>query len=83
MDTVRPDRFAVPNLYTDFVVGVYFAKDGTVSFGSYSAGASACWRNSAIRINSCAALAEIVNLPRSFVSTNPFFVVDKTDWIIW
>ncbi|RPD55194.1 hypothetical protein L227DRAFT_579837 [Lentinus tigrinus ALCF2SS1-6] len=62
--------------------GVYFAKDGAVSTGSYSMGAQSCWRNSASRVTSCVALAEIVNLPNKFVSQNPFFVVDKTDWII-
>ncbi len=34
-------------------------------------------------MTNCVALAEIVNLPNKFVSTNPYFVVDKTDWIIW
>ncbi|RDX46333.1 hypothetical protein OH76DRAFT_1407058 [Lentinus brumalis] len=62
--------------------GVYFAKDGAISTSSYSAGAQSCWRNSASRVTNCVALAEIVNLPSKFVSTNPYFVVDKTDWII-
>ena len=63
--------------------GVYFAKDGAVSTGAYAAGAQTCWRNSATRINNCVALAEIVNLPSKFVSTNPYFVVAQTEWIIW
>ncbi|TBU25270.1 hypothetical protein BD311DRAFT_764945 [Dichomitus squalens] len=62
--------------------GVYFAKDGNVSTGSYSRAASSCWRNSASRIINCVALAEIVNLPTKFVSTQPFFVVAQTEWII-
>ncbi|KAI0708751.1 hypothetical protein C8T65DRAFT_649990 [Cerioporus squamosus] len=62
--------------------GVYFAKDGAVSTSSYSAGAQSCWRNSASRVTNCVALAEIVNLPSKFKSTNPYFVVDKTEWII-
>ncbi|KAI0656109.1 hypothetical protein C8Q70DRAFT_1014692 [Cubamyces menziesii] len=62
--------------------GVYFAKDGTVSTGGYAAAATSCWRNSAVRANSCVALAEIVNLPSKFVSTSPYFVVDKTEWIV-
>ena len=64
-------------------IGVYFAKDGAISLGGYAAGAQSCWRNSAARITNCVALAEIVNLPQKFVSTNPYFVVDKTEWIIW
>lgn len=63
--------------------GVYFAKDGAISTGSYSMGAQTCWRNSASRVTNCVALAEIVNLPGKFVSQSPYFVVDKTDWIIW
>ena len=63
--------------------GVYFARDGAVSTGHYASGAQTCWRNSATRINNCVALAEIVNLPGKFVSTNPYFVVAQTDWIMW
>ena len=63
--------------------GVYFAKEGTVSLGNYSRGAHSCWRGSAVQVNSCVALAEIVNLPQEFVSQSPFFVVNRTDWIIW
>ncbi|KAI0350812.1 hypothetical protein OH77DRAFT_1570284 [Trametes cingulata] len=62
--------------------GVYFAKDGSVSLGSYSVAAASCWRNSATRAAACVALAEIVNLPQKFVSTSPYFVVDKTEWIV-
>ncbi|KAI0773052.1 hypothetical protein BD413DRAFT_538699, partial [Trametes elegans] len=62
--------------------GVYFAKDGNVSLGTYAAGATSCWRNSAVKASACVALAEIVNLPEKFVSTNPFFVVSQTEWIV-
>ncbi|KAI0824358.1 hypothetical protein BC628DRAFT_1379076 [Trametes gibbosa] len=62
--------------------GVYFAKDGVISMGTYSARTRYCWRNSAIKLSACVALAEIVNLPGRFRSTNPFFVVDKTEWIV-
>ncbi|KAI0750412.1 hypothetical protein C8Q74DRAFT_1309949 [Fomes fomentarius] len=62
--------------------GVYFAKDGSISLTSYSAGAQSCWRNSGARVTNCVALAEIVNLPAQFKSTNPFFVVPQTEWII-
>ncbi|KAH9895584.1 hypothetical protein C8Q73DRAFT_688553 [Cubamyces lactineus] len=62
--------------------GVYFAKDGTVSTGTYAAAASSCWRNSAVKANACVALAEIVNLPSKFVSSSPYIVVDQTEWIV-
>ncbi|KAI9060756.1 hypothetical protein FKP32DRAFT_1613420 [Trametes sanguinea] len=62
--------------------GVYFAKEGSVSLGSYAASASSYWRNSASKTGACVALAEIVNLPSKFVSTSPFFVVKQTEWIV-
>ncbi|KDQ51732.1 hypothetical protein JAAARDRAFT_497248 [Jaapia argillacea MUCL 33604] len=62
--------------------GVYFAKEGSISMGSYAVKSQTCWRNSNIRPNSCAALAEIVNLPQQFVSNNPYFVIAQTDWIV-
>ncbi|TFY60148.1 hypothetical protein EVJ58_g5335 [Rhodofomes roseus] len=61
--------------------GVYFAREGSVSQG-YSARGSTGWKNSALSIQSCVALAQIVNMPSQFVNTNPYFVVAKTDWII-
>ncbi|KZW01474.1 hypothetical protein EXIGLDRAFT_717897 [Exidia glandulosa HHB12029] len=62
--------------------GVYFAKDGSVSMGSYAVRGSSKWKNSAMCPTSCVALAEIVNLPGKFVSNNPYFVVAETSWII-
>ncbi|OSC99575.1 hypothetical protein PYCCODRAFT_1446686 [Trametes coccinea BRFM310] len=62
--------------------GVYFAKEGSVSLGSYAASATVCWQNSACKAAVCVALAEIVNLPSMFVSTSPFFVVNQTEWIV-
>jgi ubiquitin-conjugating enzyme E2 Q len=62
--------------------GVYFAKDGNTSFSSYAQG-GANWKNSQLFPQSCAALAEIVNLPEKFVSSNPHYVVADTTWIIW
>lgn len=41
------------------------------------------WINSSLNIQTCVALAEIVNMPSEFVSTNPYLVVPKTEWIIW
>jgi hypothetical protein len=62
--------------------GVYFAKEGTTSLGSYAHGGST-WRNSQLYPQSCAALAEIVNLPENFVSNHPHYVVADTTWIVW
>lgn len=61
---------------------MYFAKDGNTSFGSYAQGGMT-WKNSQLYPQSCAALAEIVNLPEKFVSSNPHYVVADTTWIIW
>ncbi|KAF9788386.1 hypothetical protein BJ322DRAFT_1002310 [Thelephora terrestris] len=61
--------------------GVYFAKEGTTSLGSYAHGGST-WRNSQLYPQSCAALAEIVNLPENFVSNHPHYVVADTTWIV-
>ena len=63
-------------------LGVYFAKDGNTSFGSYAQG-GATWKNSQLYPQSCAALTEIVNLPDKFVSNNPHYVVADTTWIVW
>jgi len=62
--------------------GVYFAKDGSVSMGHYAQRGSSKWKNSAMCPTSCVALAEIVNLPKQFVSSNPYFVVADPTWII-
>ena len=61
---------------------MYFAKDGNTSFGTYAQG-GATWRNSQLYPQSCAALAEIVNLPEKFVSSHPHYVVADTTWIVW
>ena len=62
--------------------GVYFAKDGNTSLGTYAQG-GATWKNSQLYPQSCAALTEIVNLPEQFVSSNPHYVVADTTWIVW
>ncbi|KAG2071233.1 hypothetical protein BDR04DRAFT_1075782 [Suillus decipiens] len=62
--------------------GVYFAKDGTVSMGSYATASSQCWKNSAIAPSACVALAEIINLPQKFTSRDPYYVVKQTEWIM-
>ena len=49
----------------------------------YAAGGRACWRKSKLGPTSCVAVAEVVNLPKQFVSNNPHFVVKDLDWIMW
>ncbi|KAJ6632300.1 hypothetical protein B0H10DRAFT_1865630 [Mycena sp. CBHHK59/15] len=62
--------------------GVYLAKEATTSMGHYAAGGRVCWRKSKLSPTSCVALAEIVNLPAQFVSSNPHFVIKDTHWIM-
>ncbi|KAL6306618.1 hypothetical protein BKA93DRAFT_773860 [Sparassis latifolia] len=62
--------------------GVYFAKEGTISMSSYASGSPKVWRNSAVRAHKCVVLAEIINQPSRFVSTDPYFVVADTQWIV-
>ncbi|KAF8190600.1 hypothetical protein K438DRAFT_1831354 [Mycena galopus ATCC 62051] len=62
--------------------GVYLAKEAQTSMGHYAAGGRACWRKSKLGPTSCVALAEVVNLPHKFVSSNPHFVVKDTEWIM-
>ncbi|ORY89473.1 hypothetical protein BCR35DRAFT_300675, partial [Leucosporidium creatinivorum] len=61
--------------------GVYTAKDGAVSMGHYSQPSQGTWKNADFGIGKMAALVELVNLPNEFVSSNPYLVVDKLDWI--
>ncbi|KXN88395.1 hypothetical protein AN958_07377 [Leucoagaricus sp. SymC.cos] len=61
--------------------GVYLAKDGRISSGSY-AGAGQTWSRSMIAPSNCVALVEAVNLPHKFVSQNPYFVIAQTHWIL-
>ncbi|KAG8837202.1 hypothetical protein FRC18_009828 [Serendipita sp. 400] len=60
--------------------GVYFAKDGNISM-SYSRAATSRWKNSELAPSTALAIAELVNLPDKFVSTNPYFVVPEVTWI--
>ncbi|TFK43105.1 hypothetical protein BDQ12DRAFT_165045 [Crucibulum laeve] len=62
--------------------GVYLAKDSSISMGSYSTPAGATWRKSSISPSHLAALVEVVNLPSQFVSSNPYFVVQNTHWLM-
>ncbi|KAF7436633.1 hypothetical protein PC9H_003466 [Pleurotus ostreatus] len=61
--------------------GVYLAKDGSISMG-YGQPTVTAWRNSEILPSSCIALAEVVNVPKEFVSHNPYYVVQDTNWIM-
>ncbi|KAF8078632.1 hypothetical protein FPV67DRAFT_1604087 [Lyophyllum atratum] len=62
--------------------GVYLAKEGSLSMGTYAQPGRSTWRKSRICPTNCVALAEIVNLPNEFVSHNPHFVVKDTHWIM-
>ncbi|KAJ7194306.1 hypothetical protein GGX14DRAFT_476496 [Mycena pura] len=62
--------------------GVYLAKEAQTSMGHYAVGGRACWRKSKLGPTSCVALAEVVNLPKQFVSQNPHFVIKDTEWIV-
>ncbi|KAJ7579700.1 hypothetical protein C8J56DRAFT_963387, partial [Mycena floridula] len=63
--------------------GVYLAKDASVSMGHYAHGNRvSAWNKSKVSPSSCVALAEIVNLPSKFVSSNPYFVIPETSWIV-
>ncbi|KAG6331639.1 hypothetical protein ID866_7452 [Astraeus odoratus] len=62
--------------------GVYFAMDGNISIAGYAAPTPSRWRSSTLVPSKCFVLAEIVNAPSKFVSTTPYYVVDKVDWIM-
>ncbi|GAA5872831.1 hypothetical protein JCM8547_005715 [Rhodosporidiobolus lusitaniae] len=61
--------------------GVYFAKTGELSLGHYSQATNSVWKNAEFGIAKLAAICEIANRPKEFISTTPYFVVDKIDWI--
>ncbi|KAF4453218.1 hypothetical protein F53441_4091 [Fusarium austroafricanum] len=61
--------------------GVYMAKDFDTSCGYAIQHGLSGWPNSALNVASAISLCEIVNNPSQFVSTNPFFVVNRIDWI--
>ncbi|KAI9659187.1 MAG: hypothetical protein M1831_003769 [Alyxoria varia] len=66
--------------------GCYHAKDFYTS-GTYSSrgprGGSftPCWPNSCLQFSTAMALSEIVNCPKEFQSSNPYYVVQHIDWI--
>lgn len=61
--------------------GIYFAKQGEISLGSYSVPAGSSWKQSEFTVGKVAAICEIVNLPTEYVSQNPYFVVQHTEWV--
>ncbi|CEQ39453.1 SPOSA6832_00978, partial [Sporobolomyces salmonicolor] len=61
--------------------GVYFASDGSVSLGHYSTPSSITWANADFGVGKMAAVCEIVNLPKEFVSKHPYLVVKQLEWI--
>ncbi|KAJ8461993.1 hypothetical protein ONZ45_g18095 [Pleurotus djamor] len=63
--------------------GVYLAKDGQISMSTYAQPSRSSWRNSMFYPTRCVALAEVVNIPSEFVSSNPYYVVAQTSWIMW
>ncbi|KAL0572423.1 hypothetical protein V5O48_009541 [Marasmius crinis-equi] len=66
----------------ELALGVYMAKEGSVSMGSYSSGARTGWRRSKLGPTNCTALVEVVNQPDQFVSQTPYFVVQHTHWLV-
>ncbi|KAF6819978.1 ubiquitin conjugating enzyme [Colletotrichum sojae] len=60
--------------------GVYFSNTFQTS-SSYSGCVVGGWINSELNIQAALSLCEIVNRPLEFRSSNPYYVVDKVDWI--
>jgi len=61
--------------------GIYFAKEGSISLGTYSAPAASAWKQSEFAVGKVAAICEIVNLPDEFTSSSPYFVVQHVEWV--
>ncbi|KAL9093244.1 MAG: hypothetical protein Q9159_000421 [Coniocarpon cinnabarinum] len=71
--------------------GCYHASDWTVSTGytgsygmnppPFNARQGGIWPQSVLKANTAMALNEIVNAPTRFVSHQPYYVVQYTDWI--
>src|SRR5438309_1876963 len=53
------------------------------SVGYYAQTGRSSWQKSVIAPANCMALAELVNLPSKFVSSEPHYVVKDTHWIMW
>ncbi|KAF5711882.1 hypothetical protein FMUND_8775 [Fusarium mundagurra] len=61
--------------------GVYLARDFDTSRAYSNRETLKVWPSSALKTTSVISMCEIVNSPSQFVSTNPFFVVNRIDWI--
>ncbi|BGP55681.1 hypothetical protein JCM8202v2_003288 [Rhodotorula sphaerocarpa] len=61
--------------------GVYFALQGETSLGTYAHATTTVWPNAEFPISKMAALCEVTNRPSRFVSTTPYLVCNKLDWI--
>ena len=68
--------------------GVYHAVDAGTSTGysgmyngRYGTAAPMSWPNSILRVTTALALNEIVNAPKEFVSSAPYYVVSQLEWI--
>ncbi|KAF5631865.1 uncharacterized protein FTJAE_7768 [Fusarium tjaetaba] len=61
--------------------GVYLARDFDTSLAYSAREITRVWPSSALKATSAISMCEIVNSPSQFVSTNPFFVVNRIDWI--
>ncbi|OQO06659.1 hypothetical protein B0A48_08446 [Cryoendolithus antarcticus] len=63
--------------------GVYHAKDAmtSTSYAHRGYGGISDWPQSVLRVSMALALNEIVNAPKEFTSSNPYYVVKQLDWI--
>ncbi|KAJ0168129.1 Ubiquitin-conjugating enzyme E2Q-like protein 1 [Colletotrichum tanaceti] len=60
--------------------GVYFARDFSVSQG-YCRNGGSCWVGSELNLLAAISLCEIINRPAQFKAIEPYYVVDKVEWI--
>lgn len=61
--------------------GVYFAAQAEVSLGTYAQPAQTFRPNADLRITRAMSLVELVNVPETFVSRDPYYVVNNTKQI--
>ena len=64
--------------------GVYMSSHfnaASTYMGAAGNSAHNCWPQSKLKITAAISLNEVVNMPQSFVSANPHFVVSQLDWI--
>ncbi|WVQ77891.1 hypothetical protein IAR50_007596 [Cryptococcus sp. DSM 104548] len=61
--------------------GVYFANESSVSIGIYARGSSEPRSNADFPVAKATAVVELVNVPETFVSNNPYYVVNNLNQI--